>query len=474
MRLSAGVWTSACCALLATACGAGAAAVPAAPSARPVPAVNAARESAFLERARLLSQAWDADVALGVPADSLLPLRRELASSTYEAAPASAALWGKDDGSALLSSLTDRTTAAWSAAMSAARQRATAVLDSWTALVAQYGSHVPADAVSAAAAWPAQLDAASNPAAVDGLGAAWTPAVAAARTAAAAAQAAADKLAAELRPYSSITDLLNVATGAVTTAHNDNLSNMQVPGPLAALRSAAAVTADPAGEIAALQGPLRALRALITQDNNVAGALAGLQNDVNSAVAMSTTHAASFPAQLNDIAAAFHAASDPPALDAVAAQIAQLDSVVNADPSPNGCSRSAGGKVITISLSQQRVVFSQDGCTVRTSLVTTGRDQLRTPTGTFHIFSKATNFTFISPWPKGSPFYYYPSTANYAMGFLAGGFYIHDAPWEPDSQFGPGSENGFNASHGCVHIESTVMPWLYGWADIGTTVVITA
>ena len=459
--------------MLATACGSGSSPRPAAPTARPVPAANVARESSFLERARLLSQAWDSDVSQGVPADSLLPLRRELASSVYEVSPPSAALWAKDDGSALLKTLTDRTAAAWSAAMDAARQRASRVLDSWTALVAQYGSHVPADAASAEAGWPAQLDGASTPAALDGLAATWTPAVTAARDAAAVAQAAADKLAAELRPYASINDLLNVATGAVNTAHNDNLDDMQVPGPLAALRSAAAASDDPAGAIAALQDPLRALRSLINQDSNVAGALAGLQNDIDSAVAMSTTHSATFPAQYDDVAAAFHAASEAAALDAVSARIAQLDSVVNADPSPNGCSRSAAGKVITISLSQQRVVFSQDGCTVRTSLVTTGRDQLRTPTGTFHIFSKATHFTFISPWPKGSPFYYVPSVANYAMGFLAGGYYIHDAPWEPNSQFGPGGENGPNASHGCVHIESDVMPWLFGWADIGTTVVIT-
>ena len=38
------------------------------------------------------------------------------------------------------------------------------------------------------------------------------------------------------------------------------------------------------------------------------------------------------------------------------------------------------------------------------------------------------------------------------MEFRGGGFFIHDAPWEPTTAFGPGSENGVDASHGCVHM----------------------
>jgi lipoprotein-anchoring transpeptidase ErfK/SrfK len=463
------------CALLVSACGPGAStSVRVATVTSAAPAANVARQTAFLERARLLSQAWDADAVQGVPTASLLPLRQRLAASPYETAPPTDSLWSKDDGGALLSALSDQTAAAWGAAVTAAHQRATAVLDRWTALVAQYGPNVPGDAIATEAAWPAQLDAAPGPLAIDQLAASWSAAVASAQAAAATAQAAAAHLAAELAPYTSIADMVGVAAGALSTAQNDALSDMGVGAPLAALRAAVAAGGNPDGAIGALQVPLRALRALIGQDNGVANALAALQNDINAAQAVSSTHAASFPSQLDDLAAAFRAAVDPPSLSAVSAQIAALDNAVNNDPAANGCARSSGGKLISISLSQQRVVFSQDGCVLRTSLVTTGRDQLRTPTGTFHILSKATHFTFISPWPKGSPFFYYPSVANYAMGFAAGGYYIHDAPWEPDSQFGPGSENSFNASHGCVHIESTVMPWLYGWADIGTTVVITS
>jgi lipoprotein-anchoring transpeptidase ErfK/SrfK len=474
MRVSVVVRASLLCALLATACGPAAAPSPrAAPPTPAAPAANVARQTAFLERARLLAQAWDADVVQGVPAASLVPLRQQLLGSPYETAPATAALWAKDDGSTLLSSLTDETAAAWSAAVTAAHQRATAVLDSWTALVTQYGSNVPADAVTAEGSWPAELDAAPGPAAIDQLAASWSTALDSAQSAAAAAQAAAAKLAAELQPYTSISDLVDSAAGLLAAARDDNLGDMQVPAPLAALRAVVAGGGDPGAAIAALQGPVRALSNLVAQDKDVARALAGLQSDIGSAQALNTTHAGGFPGQYDAIAAAFRAATDSPSLSAVSAQIAQLDNVVNNDPAANGCARSSGGKLIAISLNRQSVTFSEDGCVVRTSLVTTGRAQLRTPTGTFHILSKATQFTFISPWPKGSAYYYVPSLANYVMLFAAGGFYIHDAPWEPDSQFGPGSEDSFNASHGCVHIESTVMPWLYGWADVGTTVVIT-
>jgi len=39
--------------------------------------------------------------------------------------------------------------------------------------------------------------------------------------------------------------------------------------------------------------------------------------------------------------------------------------------------------------------------------------------------------------------------------------------------FGPGSEYGPFASHGCVHMPTSVAGQLYAWADIGTTVEVT-
>jgi lipoprotein-anchoring transpeptidase ErfK/SrfK len=97
---------------------------------------------------------------------------------------------------------------------------------------------------------------------------------------------------------------------------------------------------------------------------------------------------------------------------------------------------------------------------------------LRTPTGTYHIYAKYSPITFISSWPRGSRYYYHPEKANYAMRYRYGGLFLHDAPWEPANAFGPGSQNGPSASHGCVHFPTPVMAWLYRWAPLGTTVII--
>ena len=47
----------------------------------------------------------------------------------------------------------------------------------------------------------------------------------------------------------------------------------------------------------------------------------------------------------------------------------------------------------------------------------------------------------VSPWPKGSPFWYPTGTVTWVMEFDVGGYFLHDASWEPNSMFGPGSEN---------------------------------
>jgi len=54
----------------------------------------------------------------------------------------------------------------------------------------------------------------------------------------------------------------------------------------------------------------------------------------------------------------------------------------------------------------------------------------------------------------------------------ADGTFIHSAEWEPNSAYGPGSQNGPYASHGCVHVMNGPLATLYSWAQIGATVII--
>jgi lipoprotein-anchoring transpeptidase ErfK/SrfK len=175
------------------------------------------------------------------------------------------------------------------------------------------------------------------------------------------------------------------------------------------------------------------------------------------------------------LTAAYTAARTIPQLQAVQQQAGALAPAVAADLAANRCGHPVpAGHVITLNLTAQEMVFYEDGCVVRATPATTGRPELRTPTGHFAIFARYSPFVFHSPWPPGSPFWYPTSPVSFAMEFAQGGYFIHDAPWEPDSQLGPGSEDGMGASHGCVHIPLAVMSWLYSWAPNGTPVIVTA
>jgi hypothetical protein len=136
-------------------------------------------------------------------------------------------------------------------------------------------------------------------------------------------------------------------------------------------------------------------------------------------------------------------------------------------------------KRIVVSLSQERMWAFEGDKAVLDTLVTTGGPELPTPVGTFHILSKMSPFTFRSPWPKGSPYWYADSPTSYAMLFESSGYFIHDAPWR--SWFGPGSNaydgtpggNG-TGTHGCVNVPFGVQAKLFAWTDPGTPVVVQA
>lgn len=223
--------SAACCALMAMSCAPAAVRTTAT-----VPAANAARQAAFVSRAHQLSQAWDWDVAQGVPASSVMPLRQQLKASPYRSAPASSAVWNDNGGSRLLASLSDQTTVVWTGALNASRQRASAVIDRWTAVLAQYGSYLPRETVTAAADWPELLASTYVPGDIDRLSSSWSATVHTAQQTASVSQARA----ATLQPYSSLSQLISVAGGAVGTARADGLDDSQVPALLAALQTAAA------------------------------------------------------------------------------------------------------------------------------------------------------------------------------------------------------------------------------------------
>ena len=145
---------------------------------------------------------------------------------------------------------------------------------------------------------------------------------------------------------------------------------------------------------------------------------------------------------------------------------------------PVPAAKSSTGKLILISLSRQWLWAYQDDTPVFSAPVTTARPGLVTPTGVFTIFSHLHPTVFYSPWPPGSPYYYPPTYINYAMAWLQGGFFLHDASWR--SAYGPGTNDwhydpidGWQyGTHGCITAPLQAIIWLYRWAPNGTTLEV--
>lgn len=170
-------------------------------------------------------------------------------------------------------------------------------------------------------------------------------------------------------------------------------------------------------------------------------------------------------------------AGQQPTATATASSQSNLEGVKGSVPKPAGGVPKMSGQVILVSTTQQWLWAYDNGKLVLASPVTTGRPELPTPKGHYTVMNKQTNITFYSPWPVGSPFYYFPTHINYAMQFKSGGFYIHDAWWRylfgPGSQFahraGDGTESG---THGCVNLPEDTTLALFNWTHVGTPVII--
>ncbi len=209
---------------------------------------------------------------------------------------------------------------------------------------------------------------------------------------------------------------------------------------------------------------------------NVSRNLRALQLSADQAASEHIAGANGFLASYHQFARAV--ASKPTAREVavVSAHVVAFEASVVSALQHGACGHAVpSGKAIVINLTFQEVVFYQNGCAVQATPVTSGRQNERTPTGTFHVFRKVSPVRFTSWAPSGSPFWYPPERANYALEFtvVRAGIFLHDAPWEANSAYGANSENSSAASHGCVHAQTSVMRWAYSWAPVGTPVIVT-
>ena len=129
-----------------------------------------------------------------------------------------------------------------------------------------------------------------------------------------------------------------------------------------------------------------------------------------------------------------------------------------------------GALSIVIRLGEQSLTLYKDGAVVLRTPVTTGRPALPTPVGSYDVAWRRSPYTFISPWPEGSPYWYPPAHVRWAMFFYDNDF-LHDS-YEPAGAYGKGSNFGPYASHGCVHVPTDVMQVLYTTVPDHTPVIV--
>jgi len=133
-------------------------------------------------------------------------------------------------------------------------------------------------------------------------------------------------------------------------------------------------------------------------------------------------------------------------------------------------------RLIVVHLATQSLDVYNGTKLLQSTLVTTGNALLPTPVGIWHVVAKYHPYKFISPWKKGSLYYYAPSDVNYALNFHSGGYFIHDAPWRtvygPGTNTAPGPPGVYSGTHGCVNVTTAFAAWLYKWADYGTVVQV--
>ena len=117
---------------------------------------------------------------------------------------------------------------------------------------------------------------------------------------------------------------------------------------------------------------------------------------------------------------------------------------------------SGGAKWIDIDLSSQRLRAYAGNTVLRTMVVSTGIARYPTPTGRFRIYSKYRSIAMSGPG------YYLPGVPH--SMFFYRGYAIHGTYWH--------NNFGTPMSHGCINLTRADAAWLYGWAPIGTSVVI--
>jgi lipoprotein-anchoring transpeptidase ErfK/SrfK len=114
------------------------------------------------------------------------------------------------------------------------------------------------------------------------------------------------------------------------------------------------------------------------------------------------------------------------------------------------------GKVGVVSLAEQRLRAYEGGREVASFVVSSGAPGTPTPLGRFAIYQRLESQRMVGPG------YDLPGVPH--VQYFTGSYAIHGAYWH--------NLFGIPLSHGCVNLRPGDATWLWGWAEIGTEVVV--
>ncbi|MFN8637703.1 MAG: L,D-transpeptidase [Chloroflexota bacterium] len=129
------------------------------------------------------------------------------------------------------------------------------------------------------------------------------------------------------------------------------------------------------------------------------------------------------------------------------------------------------GRWVDVNLTDQ-VATAYDGRTaVRTVLISTGRPGWETPVGVFPVLRRVEKdtmdgSTLVGQGPRGAGASYKVEDVRYVQYFTEDGAAVHENYWRRPATFGmPGS-------HGCIGMTPSDAAWFWGFATVGTPLVI--
>lgn len=128
----------------------------------------------------------------------------------------------------------------------------------------------------------------------------------------------------------------------------------------------------------------------------------------------------------------------------------------------SSCASNSYRQLILVSIHLQHLWVCHGAKQINETPVTTGSvvHHDRTPLGSWRVQGKQRDRYLVGPGYRDYVHFWVP---------FNGDFGLHDAPW----QTMPFGSSGWrtNGSHGCVHVPSATMAWIYRWAHVGGTVV---